>query len=732
MHSTLLERYQRASSLSVERLPGLMRNRRVEPRWTGRGDEFWYARQTEDDEPRTEYVLIDPDTGERRTASSLAELGVDAVTTSPPAGTLPLSDGRLVGRDGDDLVLIDPTDGAQRRLTDDGEPHFAWGGLPANSNMVLPFKRLGLQLPPVGTVPSPTGRFVLTIRVDERDAPLKHMVENVPADGSARPVCHEWPVALDDDANPPTYECRILDLHDGTHVDVDVSDGAVRGLVLNGAREITWSSDETRLFLLNHATGSSRAALVEVTVATGARRDVVVVDEGPLYEPNQFLYSLPLLHVLPDSDEAVLFSQADGWGHLYLFDLVTGEQRHRITDGEIVVRDLIRVDSERREVTFVAGSAADHHNPLWRQVFRASLDGGRQERLTPEPADHELAVPEPDFLRLVLAAGTSPVDSLSPSGRFFVDHRSTVDNPPVIELRDASDGGRVVLELERTDVTRLLDAGYCVPQQVTVKADDGSTDLWGILALPDQPHDPERVPVVELLYAGFQTPWVPPCFLGGTGTTGAQATLAALNALGFAGVIVDGRGTPGRDRTFRQWTHRQGHTTRGLEDHLTALTALASGPFPQLDLSRVGVLGHSFGGYNAARMLLLFPGSYRAGISSAGVHDPRKVPHGLWSWHLGAGYDRSSEEYAGLGNLPLAERLQDELLLSCGELDENATVDHTLAMASALMRAGKRFDVRIWPGLNHYQHGPYVMMAFWDFLVSRLLGQEPPRDFVPG
>lgn len=455
-----------------------------------------------------------------------------------------------------------------------------------------------------------------------------------------------------------------------------------------------------------------------------------MLDEGPLYEPNQFLYHLPLVRVLPETGEALLFSQRDGWGHLYLFDLATGACLHRVSDGELVVRDLLRVDVERREVTYVAGSAADGWNPSWRRIYRAGLDGGTQRPLTPEPADHDLAAPPPQFFHLVFGKGAPPIDPVSPSGRFLVDHVSTVDEPPVVVLRDADDDGRIVLELERTDVTALLAAGYVAPRPFRVLADDGETPLWGVLAMPEQPHDPQRIPIVEDVYAGFQIAHAPHAYLGGSGTSARHGNLPAYAALGLAAVMVDGRGTPGRDRAFRQWTHRRFHTDRGLADHVTAIAALAAAD-PRLDRTRVGVVGHSYGGYNAARLLLRFPHAYRAAVSSAGVHDPAKMRVGAWDWHLGPDVDRASAEYRELGTLHLADRLEGDLLIACGEIDENATVDHSLALARALMQAGKRFDLRIWPGVDHYRIDAYARMTFWDHLVRSLLGEEPPRDFTP-
>jgi dipeptidyl aminopeptidase/acylaminoacyl peptidase len=711
---TLLARYEQAAALAPEKLGALMRNRTITPTWTGDGDRFTYVRQTEDGE---EHVLVDPVAGTRTVveAPASAEAG--------PPGVLRGPDGRGLLRRDHDLWLEDGT-----RVTHDGEHRFAWGELPEHSNMVVPFRRMGLVLPPLGTVHSPTGRYVLTMRSDQRAMPVRHMVENVPPSGAARPECHEWVMQLDDEGPLAPSECRIIDLDNGTHVDVDVTDGLVDLLMMNGSSEVVWAADETRVYLLNRRIGGPTASLVEVDVTSGKRQDVVVLDEGPLYEGNQFLYSLPLFRVFPESGEALLFSQRDGWGHLYLYDLATGGLKHRVTDGELVVRDILHVDEPAREITFVAGTAEDGGNPLWGRVYRAGLDGGSQRLLTPEPADHDLVAPQPQFFHLVFGQGRPLTTSISPSGRYFVDHQSTVSEPPVITLRDAQDGGRVVLELERTDVSRLEAAGYRAPQSFTVKADDGVTDLWGVVALPADPADPTSVPVVEWVYGGFQIPAAPFAYAGG-GKAG-SAQISAWPSLGFAAVCLDGRGTPGRHRDFRQHTFQQFHTGRGLEDHVTALARLKE-QLPQLDLSRVGVIGHSYGGYNAARMLLMFPDAYAAAVSSAGVHDPRKTGRGLWDWHLGVDADRTTEEYRQLGNLHLADRLKGDLLIACGEIDENATVDHSYALADALIKAGKRFDFRVWPGVNHYALGPYVQMTFWDHFVKSLLGEDPPRDFVP-
>ncbi len=225
------------------------------------------------------------------------------------------------------------------------------------------------------------------------------------------------------------------------------------------------------------------------------------------------------------------------------------------------------------------------------------------------------------------------------------------------------------MELERTDIQPLLDAGYVVPQAFCVPADDDVTELWGVMSLPAEPIDPTSIPIIEDVYGGFQTTHSPHAFLGGTKLSSRQVHLPAYNALGFAGVMLDGRGTPGRDRAFRQWTFQHFHTERGLEDHVTAITTLANRR-PQLDLNRVGLVGHSYGGYNSARMLMMFPDFYKAAVSSAGVHVAKKMPYGSWDWHLGETVDRDSAAYTELGNVHLVHRLAGELLIVCGEIDD--------------------------------------------------------------
>jgi len=711
------ERYQRAGALMAPMT--LLRNRTIEPRWTGESDRFRYLRTAMDGTQET--VEVDPATG---AVSVIPPPESSPPTTSPGALRSPDGSLEVFARD-HDLWARTVATGSERQLTAGGEDGFAWGGLWDNCMVRIPMRQAGMVVPPVLTEFSPSGRYLFTARTDERGLQSWPFVEHVPATG-ARPVLHTIRVALDDEDHTPATEAVVIDLVSGETTKLDLASEAVFGLVMTGATGLTWSEDESRFWLLSHRTGTATASLVEVDRAAGSQRVVITETAERLYEPNQFLYSLPLVRVIPSRNAAVWFSQRDGWGHLYHYDATTGEYLGALSSGELVVRDILRIGAEAGTLLVLAGTSVEGRNPYWRSLYRLSLDGAPAELLTPEHCDHELVAPQPAFFTLVFSPNAIPVDSISPSGRYCVDHMSTVSTPPVIVLRDLAEAGRVVCELETTDDSALRATGYLPPIQFCVKADDGLTDLWGVLTLPPEPVDEAAIPVIDLMYAGYQATWQPSGYLGpGVGGQSA-APGAAYGALGFATVVLDGRGTPGRHRDFRQWTHGEVDETRGLVDHVTAIKALGR-EFPQLDLTRVGVTGFSYGGYNSTRSMLLFPDFFKVAVSGAGVHAAPKMPHGSWSWHTGAEVDHASDLYVRRGNLHLVDRLEGKLLLSFGELDENATPDHTLALVSALIAAGKRFDMKLWPGANHYtQSGAYMARTGWDYFVEHLLGEPLP------
>lgn len=758
MRPTMDERYRTGLALLPELLSGLVRNHAAEPQWTGDGDEFWYRRDGADG---YEYVLVDPEALTRQPlfdrdalATRLgavfgAEVDLRTIpVTAYEPGLVRLGDGRgaVLSPDGDSAVPPgEPTlrspdgqrevfrrehdlwlreeSGEERQVTRSGEPHFAWGAVPDYLRANLPLAVRDRPLPPMSTAFSPSGRLLLTGRLDERAMPQHPFVDQLPAE-QAKPRLRTFRYHHTDEKPEGENELAIIDLTTGAQIVID-DDRLTAGLAQGNTGVLAWSSDEQTVYLFAHETGAKTAAVHRIDTRTGARTVAVSETAEPIYEPNTQGYGLPLVRVLPESGEVIWFSQREGWGHLYLYDLVSGKCRHRITSGDLVVGDILRVDEQRREVLFLAGTGEDGGNPYWRRLYKASLDGDAQTLLTPEPADHQLKAPAVAFFNAIF--GGAGASSISPSGRYFLDHVSTVEKPTEIVLRDTATGA-IVGELERADVSALTEAGYTFPRQFQVTADDGRTPLWGQLTLPANPVDPDRIPVIDLMYAGYQIVTQPSGFLTGGGNPAWGQLAAAYAALGFATVVLDGRGTPGRDRAFRQWTRDELDAPRGLEDHVTAIRELAA-RHPELDMSRVGVTGHSFGGYNSVRAMLSFPDFFTVAVSSAGPHDAAKFPHGGWNWFLGNEEPKDPATLATLGNPRLAERLRGRLLLLSGDQDGNVAMDHTFALIDALKRAHKRFDLKIWPGVDHYSGTtPYMRALMWDYFVEHLLGEQPPAE----
>jgi dipeptidyl aminopeptidase/acylaminoacyl peptidase len=228
---------------------------------------------------------------------------------------------------------------------------------------------------------------------------------------------------------------------------------------------------------------------------------------------------------LPESNEVIWFSERDNWGHLYLYDLTTGQLKHRITSGEGNVTQLLRVDEKARLLYFLAVGREPGRDPYFRHLYRIGMDGGNLQLLTPADADHDV--------------------SFSPSGRFFVDSYSRPDAPPIAELYDAD--GKLVLALEKADISRLLATGWKPPTRIVVKARDGVTDLYGLMYQPTSLDPARKYPIINHIYPGPQTGSV-----GSRTFSAARGDSQALAELGFVVVEVDGMGTPWRSKKFHE------------------------------------------------------------------------------------------------------------------------------------------------------------------------------------
>ncbi len=398
-------------------------------------------------------------------------------------------------------------------------------------------------------------------------------------------------------------------------------------------------------------------------------------------------------HTREGYGEIIWMSERDGWNHLYLYNAATGQVKNPITKGPWGVREVERVDDASGRIWFTLSGINPGEDPYLLHHARINCDGTGMTLLTAGNGTHEVAC--------------------SPDSRYLIDTWSRVDAPPVSVLRDG-ESGRELLTLERADIAALLATGWRLPEPFTAKGRDGKTDICGVIWRPTAFSPDRHYPVIEDIYAGPQSAFVPKAFASFFG----QQRLAEL---GFVVVMIDGMGTSHRSKAFHDvcWKNLG---DAGFPDRIAWLRAAAA-TRPWMDLTRVGIYGGSAGGQNALRGLLMYPDFYKAGVADCGCHDNRMDK--IWWNELWMGWP-VGPHYAEQSNVTQAHRLQGKLMLIVGELDDNVDPSSTMQVANALVKADKDFDLVIIPGTGHgAAETPYGSRRRADFFVRHLLGKEP-------
>jgi dipeptidyl-peptidase-4 len=762
--------YARAARVLDANLADAIRNREVVPHWIGTGDRFWYRR---DGGAGPEWVIVDSSSGKRSPAFDTMRLraaALEALGSSDLPGTLPVSSidlakvtlsfrGKTVecettgyictaraqpsptpdtlwaadGRHGvvvrnDNLWLRTKGQPGDAALTRDGVAHFSYGASPGTSLFAVPRMRSTAPVPPFGIAWSPDGTRFISDRVDERAVKPYPFVEWVPQDGSWRPKLWEPRIPLLGDAERSIVETAVFDIASARKTPVTLPDG---WRFYTAA--FSWSADGRRAFGLATTRAAEALALVETDLETGKVRFVVREDTPAWGRFNSFVYSPPNVRVLEGSREVIWFSERDGWGQLYLYDLASGRLKRKLTAGARTVRDLIGVDEKRRRLYFTAGGTDADADPYLVRLYSVSLDGGAPKLLSPEPAVHLVRRAPVDNRK---SSAATPA-GLSPDGNWIVESYSTLDEPPVSVLRSAADG-RVIATLETAEVGRVVAAGWKKPVRVKTVSADGKTPLWGTVYFPPNPVPGRKYPVIDAIYGGPQVTNAPADYIEAVATANPRAR-ASLAELGFIVLTIDGRGTPGRSKAFNNASYKA-FAGPELADHVAGIKQLAA-RFGNFDLDRVGIYGHSFGGYTSARGILTYPDFYKVAVSSAGPHNfqgfyPVEGMFPKPDFGNGRADAPTStavpDVYADLDLLPLASRLKGKLLLAYGDLDENALPAVTLQLVDALTKANKPYDLMYLPNRDHnfFRTDAYYTQRMWDYFVEHLQHREPPRDFT--
>jgi dipeptidyl-peptidase-4 len=747
--------YTRAEKFMPYNVTPLVLRAGGRPTWLP-GDRFWYRNALEDE--GSEFILVDPKRGTRAPAFDHAKIAAAlSVATGKtcdaihlPFSTFDLSaDGRTIsftaeGRrwssdlGGKSLKAIADVEAAPReeRRGEGGRPaaderpevrspdgrlaafirdHNLWvREVSTKTERQLTtdgVKDYGYATDNAGWLKSdrpvvawsPDSKKIATFQQDQREVGEMYLVETK----VGHPVLQAWKYPLPGDKvvsmiarvvihldGPRTVRLKMPpDQHRSTFTD-DIK--ARTGVM----EDVQWSADGSRIVFVSTSRDHKREVVRQADPETGDVRDAFEEEAATCFESGSDVANWRFLAA---SNEVVWFSERDNWGHLYLYDLQTGRLKNRITTGEWNVIQLLQIDEKNRRLTFLGAGREKGRDPYFRHLYSVGLDGRGLRLLTPEDADHEV--------------------SLSPSGRYFIDSYSKPDVPPVSLLRTAA--GKLVLPLEKADISPLLAAGWKPPLPFTVKARDGVTDLYGLMFRPTDFDPGKRYPIINNIYPGPQTGSVRSrSFLPASGDA------QALAELGFIVVQIDGMGTPGRSKAFHNaYYGNMGDNT--LPDQVAGMKELA-GRYPWIDIDRAGIWGHSGGGFAACDAMFRYPDFFKVGVSQAGNHDNRGYEDDWgekWQGLLVSQPDGSSN-YDGQANQNFAKNLKGKLLLAHGTMDSNVPPYNTLLVVDALIKANKDFDLIMFPNRGHgFGNEPYMVRRRWDYFVRHLLGAEPPRDY---
>ncbi len=461
-----------------------------------------------------------------------------------------------------------------------------------------------------------------------------------------------------------------------------------------------WSDDSSRFAFVSVSRDHKHVTLRTADPETGAVRDVLEEKVDTFFESGYRDVNWRVLH---DSNEVIWFSQRDNWGHLYLYDLDSGNLKHQITSGSWNVVQILRIDRQKRLLYFT-GCGRETGDPYFEYFYRINMDGSGLSLLSPGTANHSIF--------------------LSESGDFFVDSYSTPVEPPITAVRNLK--GQDLLTIEKADISRLLASGWKPPVPFSVKARDGETDLFGLMFKPTHFDPDKKYPIINAIYPGPQSGSI-----RGRSFAASRSDKQALAELGFIVVSLDAMGTPMRSKSFHD-AYYGNMGDNGLPDQIAGMKQLAE-RHPWIDIDRAGIYGHSGGGFASTDAILRYPDFFKVAVSGAGNHDNRNYEDDWgekWQGLLET-YPDGTTNYDNQANQLLAENLKGKLLLAHGTMDSNVPMYNTLLVVNELIAANKDFDLILFPNRGHgFGREAYMIRRRWDYFVEHLLGAEPPKEYV--
>ncbi len=608
-------------------------------------------------------------------------------------------------KDENDSTIVD------HQLTKDGIEFYAYGSGRGDDESVTD-KKANKKRRPAGVLWSPDSKYFVMERNDQRKVKDLWVINSI---AEPRPTLQTYKYLMPGEKETPTSEMLLFDFGAKTFKKLNISIfkdqsiGVWQAPATARSRDDefkpnVWLGTADKFYFYRIGRDLKKLDVCNVDIHTGKIN--IQADE----RMNTYVeISTPGL--INGGKELIEWSERDGWAHFYLYD-DAGKMKNRVTSGSFHCDDIVRIDEKNRVLYFTASGREPGESPYYVHLYRVNLDGSGLKLLNPGNFNH-----------------TSNIND-GPS--YFVDNYSRVNAGPKSALYDNT--GRKIMDLETADLSRLMATGYKFPEPFKIKADDGITDLYGVMYKPYDFDATRKYPIIEYVYPGPQTEAVNSGF---SVSAGSMNYVDRLAQLGFIVVSVGNRGgSPERSK----WYHNYGYGNLrdyGLADKKSAVEQLAD-RFNFIDITKVGITGHSGGGFMSAAAMFVYPDFYKVAVSESGNHD-NSVYNSWWSEkHNGikeviTAKGDTTFQYTIDKNPDIAKNLKGNLMLSTGEIDNNVNPANTVRVINALIKANKRFEYVLLPGQRH-AYGDMSEYFFWrkaDYFVQHLLGDfSQPVDIM--
>jgi dipeptidyl aminopeptidase/acylaminoacyl peptidase len=596
----------------------------------------------------------------------------------------------------------------EHQLTKDGIENYSYGDSDGNETNVEREKN-AKKRKPTRVLWSPDSKHFAMNRTDQRKVKDFWVINSV---ADPRPTLETYKYQMPGEKEAPIDEILLFDFEAKTYKklavaafkDQDVSMWSAPVLQKSRDDEFRpslWLGDNEKFYFYRTGRDLKKIDVCSVNITTGAVKMLIQERMNTYVE-----IARPWL--INGGKELIHWSERDGWAHFYLFD-GDGNLKNQITSGSFHCDDMVNVDEKSRTLYFTAVGREANENPYYVHLYSIHLDGSG--------------------LKLLNSGNFTNTASMSDDSKYFVGNYSRVNAAPKSTLYD--NAGNKIMELESADLSHLLSAGYKFPEPFKIKADDGITDLYGVMYKPYDFDPAKKYPIIEYVYPGPQTEAVNTAF---------SRSMDYTDRLAQFGFIVISVGNRGGNPERSKWYHNYGYGNLrdyGLADKKSAVEQLAD-KYPFIDITRVGITGHSGGGFMSTAALLVYPDFYKVAVSESGNHD-NSIYNRWWSEkHHGVKEiitpkGDTTFTYAIDKNQDLAKNLKGHLMLSTGDIDNNVSPSNTIRVINALIKANKRFDYVLLPGQRH-AYGDMTEYFFWqkgDYFCKWLLGDfSQPVDIV--